>query len=164
VATTLKHFLRYCVSFGRHTRPYFFPYTTLFRNLTGYGFAGFGQIDYQLSSSLNLIAGLRYDHEYKKQQIEGAFLPDGGEAVITRTDTSTSEVYRNLSPKITLSYRLSKDHNFYGMYSKGFRAGGISQLSSDPSTPPLVPYDSRSEERRVGKECRRRCASNTRIN
>lgn len=111
-------------------------------NLTGYGFAGFGQIDYQLSSSLNLIAGLRYDHEYKKQQIEGAFLPDGGEAVITRTDTSTSEVYRNLSPKITLSYRLSKDHNFYGMYSKGFRAGGISQLSSDPSTPPLVPYDS----------------------
>lgn len=111
-------------------------------NLTGYGFAGFGQIDYQLSSSLSLIGGLRYDYEQKEQQIEGIFLPDGGEAVITRTDTSASKAYRNFSPKIALNYSLSKEHNFYGAYSKGFRAGGISKLSSDPSAPPLVPYDS----------------------
>src|SRR5690606_29944326 len=64
------------------------------------------------------------------------------QAVITRTDTSASEAYGNFSPKIALNYSLSKEHNFYGIYSKGFRAGGISQLSSDPSAPPLVPYDS----------------------
>jgi len=112
-------------------------------SLNGYGFAGFGQIDYQLSPSLSLIAGLRYDYEHKKQQIEGLVIPDGGEALVTRTDTSASSSYGNFSPKIALSYHLSGNHDIYGVYSRGFRAGGISQYASNsPQAAPLVPYDS----------------------
>lgn len=112
-------------------------------SLKGHGFAGFGQVDYQLTSSLSLIAGLRYDYEHKQQQIEGIVVPDGGEAIVMRTDTSASADYGNFSPKIALNYSLSENHNFYGVYSRGFRAGGISQYSStSPQAKPLVPYDS----------------------
>ncbi|ADY51280.1 TonB-dependent receptor [Pseudopedobacter saltans DSM 12145] len=111
-------------------------------SLNGYGFAGFGQIDYQLSSSLSLIAGLRYDYEHKQQQIGGMVIPEGGKQLVTRTDTSASANYGNYSPKIALNYSLSENHNFYGVYSRGFRAGGISEYSSDPSQAPLISYDS----------------------
>src|SRR5690606_38297298 len=75
-------------------------------SLVGNGFAGFGQIDYKILPSLSLIAGLRYDYEHKKQGIEGVFLPDGGEAIITRSDTSSIANFSNLSPKLAFDYSL----------------------------------------------------------
>lgn len=110
--------------------------------LDGHGFAGFGQLNYQLAPSLEILGGLRYDREYKRQQIGREFVPDGGEPITTRTDTAASDTYQNLSPKFAVRYTLSADNQIYGAYSRGFRAGGISELSPDPSEPPLVSYDS----------------------
>src|SRR5690606_3468178 len=70
------------------------------------------------------------------------FVPDGGEPITTRTDTAASDTYQNLSPKFAVRYTLSADNQIYGAYSRGCRAGGISELSPDPSEPPLVSYDS----------------------
>lgn len=110
--------------------------------LASAGLAGFGQVDFQLLPSLTLTAGLRYDYEHKKLQIEGHFVPDAGEVMVTRTDTSASAHYSNFSPKLALGYSLSKAHHVYAMYNRGFRAGGISPLSSDPSEKALTPYES----------------------
>ncbi|NGM62251.1 TonB-dependent receptor [Sphingobacterium sp. SGG-5] len=110
--------------------------------LNSAGLAGFGQVDYQLLPSLTLTAGLRYDYEHKKLRIEGHFVPDEGEAMVTRTDTSASAHYSNFSPKLALGYRFSNAHRVYAMYNRGFRAGGISPLSSDPSEKALSPYES----------------------
>src|SRR5690606_33744568 len=46
-----------------------------------------------------------------------------------------------LSPKVSLSYDLSTDHHAYLTYSRGFRAGGITQYSGQENEPPLYPYD-----------------------
>jgi iron complex outermembrane receptor protein len=110
-------------------------------NLTGHGLALFGQADYQLTPDLSVIVGLRYDFESKDQQIKGEFLPDGGEVIVTRSDTSSKAQFNAFSPKLALSYQLADNNNLYASYSRGFRAGGISQLSSDPSQPPLYAYD-----------------------
>ncbi|ERJ58949.1 TonB-dependent receptor [Sphingobacterium paucimobilis] len=109
--------------------------------LDTWGGAAFGQVDYQLSPDLYITAGLRYDYEHRKQQIEGTFLPDNGEVTVTTPDTSATAHYSNLSPKLSFNYQIAKDNLLYASYSRGFRAGGMSQLSGDPTQPPLASYN-----------------------
>ena len=39
-----------------------------------------------------------------------------------------------------MSFHVSKNNNLYVTYSRGYRTGGLTQLSPDPSQPPLYPY------------------------
>jgi iron complex outermembrane receptor protein len=105
-----------------------------------YGAAVFGQVEYAIDERLNLIAGLRYDYEHKKEEVKGEFQPDGGDVSVTQNDTSSTASFHAITPKVSLDYRLTEVNNLYAAYSRGFRAGGISQLSSDPSQPPLFAY------------------------
>ncbi|MXV16087.1 TonB-dependent receptor [Hufsiella ginkgonis] len=105
------------------------------------GAAFFGQFTYTLAPKLDLTAGMRYDYEHKRQAVRGEFQPDGTDAIITRPDTSGIADFHAVSPKVSLAYKFSDRHNLYGSYSRGFRAGGFSQLSSDPSQPPLYAYE-----------------------
>ncbi|MBC3541426.1 TonB-dependent receptor [Rufibacter sediminis] len=106
-----------------------------------YGTAFFGQGTYQLTPKLELTAGLRYDYEHRKQAIRGEMQMDGEESMVILPDTSSKASFKAFSPKASLAYHLSDDYHVYGSYSRGFRTGGISQLSSDPSQPPLFAYD-----------------------
>ena len=105
-----------------------------------YGIAFFGQGTYSLNSKLDLIAGLRYDFEHKKQSIRGEFQPDGGELMETRSDTSSTARFNAFSPKVGVQFHAASNSNLFATYSRGFRAGGISQLSSDPTEAPLNTY------------------------
>jgi iron complex outermembrane receptor protein len=105
-----------------------------------FGLAVYGQGTYAITSRLKLTLGLRYDYEHKKQSILGEFQPDGDVAVVTQPDTSTNAKFKAISPKASLSYQLADNHQLYVTYSRGYRAGGITQLSSDPSQPPLYAY------------------------
>lgn len=104
------------------------------------GIALFGQMNYQLTHKLSLIAGLRYDYENKKLTVKGEFQLDGGAAFLTTPDTSGAAHFAAVSPKLGLQYQLAINSNLYATYSRGFRTGGLTQLSSDPSQPPLYPY------------------------
>jgi len=104
------------------------------------GIALFGQFNYQITKKLVLIAGIRYDYENKKLQVEGEYQPDGAAPIVTTPDTAASVHYNAISPKIGLKYSLSEDNNLYLNYSRGYRTGGLTQLGSDPSQPPLYPY------------------------
>ncbi|MBK0378671.1 TonB-dependent receptor [Mucilaginibacter segetis] len=105
-----------------------------------YGVAAFGQLTYSINPQWDITAGLRYDHEHKKEQIKGEFQPNGQDAITTQPDTSSTANFNALSPKFSVAYHASSANNLYATYSRGFRAGGISQLSSDPSQPPLFSY------------------------
>ncbi len=105
-----------------------------------YGGAVYGQIVYSIDKQWDITAGLRYDYEHKKEEIKGEFQPDGGDASVTQNDTSSTASFHAITPKISLAYHITDDNNFYASYSRGFRAGGISQLSSDPSQPPLFAF------------------------
>ena len=107
---------------------------------TSSGQAFFGQVSFDANKKLQVIGGLRYDHEYKtlaaasnyhKQTI---FFP-----IIS--DTSGNAQFNVLSPKVGLLYKLASTTNLFFNYSRGFRAGGLTQLSSDPSQPPLFQYE-----------------------
>ncbi len=104
------------------------------------GIALYGQINYSLTKKLTLIAGLRYDYENKKLNVLGEYQKDGGDGFVTTPDTTASAHYNALSPKLGLKYQVADNSNLFVIYSRGFRTGGLTQLSSDPSQPPLYPY------------------------
>ena len=105
-----------------------------------FGVAVYGQVTYTISPEWDVTAGLRYDYEHKKENILGEFQPDGQDAIVTRSDTSSKAHFKAFSPKLSIAYHLSANNNLYAGYSRGFRAGGITELSSDPSQPPLYTF------------------------
>jgi iron complex outermembrane receptor protein len=105
-----------------------------------YGAAAFGQVVYTIDPKWDVTAGLRYDVEHKKEEVKGEFQPDGQSAIVTRPDTSSTANFNAFTPKVTVAYHLTDNNNLFASYSRGFRAGGISQLGSDPSQPPLYAY------------------------
>lgn len=116
-------------------------FTTINTNeATGYGFAFFGQATYSLMDKLKLTAGLRSDYEKKKLTVSQE-MDFGGDALVTQPDTTGNVDYNAISPKVALAYQLANTNEVYGSYSRGFRPGGLTQIGSDPSNPPLFAYD-----------------------
>jgi len=107
---------------------------------TNYGAALYGQATYTVTPQFDITGGLRYDYEHDKELINGVFQADGQAPVTTRSDTSSTAAFKALSPKLAFAWHLTDNNNLYATYSRGFRAGGISQLGSDPTQPPLYDY------------------------
>ncbi len=106
------------------------------------GVAIYGQAIYKITDRINIKGGLRYDWQRTKLGVLGEYQPDGAPAPVfnTREDTSASRQYNALSPVVSISYQVSKESRFYLSYSRGYRTGGLTQLSSDPAQPPLYAY------------------------
>jgi len=129
--------------FGKNAGDYNAPpdITSINTNIEhNYGFAAFGQVVYTINPQWDITAGLRYDLEHKKEEVKGEFQPDGGDVMVAQADTSSKANFKAFTPKLTLAYHVSENNNLFASYSRGFRAGGISQLGSDPSQPPLYAY------------------------
>ncbi len=104
------------------------------------GIAVYGQATYSLTKKLDIIAGLRYDYENRKLNVEGEYQKDGEPSFVTQPDTAAKLNFNAVSPKLGLNYKAAANTNIYLTYSRGYRTGGLTQLSSDPSQPPLYPY------------------------
>ena len=105
------------------------------------GIALYGQATYALSEKLNLTAGIRNDFEQIEQSVNGSLMMDENKAIYeTQALISRTTDFGALSPKLGLDYTISPTQMAFVNYSKGFRAGGLSPLSSDPSQPPLMRY------------------------
>lgn len=108
---------------------------------TNKGAAVFGMITYDLSDKWSIQAGLRYDYEHARLKGIGEFQQDGEDAIITQADTSAAGNFQAFSPSINISYAMDEAHHIYGSYSRGFRTGGISPLSSNPAEASLRVFD-----------------------
>lgn len=104
------------------------------------GGALYGQASYPLTSTIRVLAGLRFDYEKKKLSVLGEYQPDGSMAFVIRPDTAASVDYNALSPKLGLAWQVSPNNHVYLSYSRGFRTGGLTQAGTDPSQPPLYGY------------------------
>ncbi len=105
------------------------------------GIAVFGQLDYQLRNGWEFQVGLRYDYENAKLDARGEFQPDGGDVMVLQPDTAASAGFHALTPRVSVKYAFDEAHHIYGSYTRGFRAGGLSQLSSNPDEASLRPFD-----------------------
>lgn len=75
-------------------------------------YAAFTQIDYDLTPTLTLTGGLRYDEDRREQT-----------NVVTRAVRKTS--FDRLQPKVTLNWKPQDGRLAYATFSKGFRSGGF---------------------------------------
>jgi iron complex outermembrane receptor protein len=108
----------------------------------GSGVALYGQGTYSINNRLDFIAGVRYDREHKEQSVLGEYQKDPNQVPIFnyRSDTSASANFSASSPKLGLNYRVTSSSILFATYTKGFRAGGLTPLSADPSQPALYAF------------------------
>jgi iron complex outermembrane recepter protein len=104
------------------------------------GMAFYGQATYSPTEKLEITAGVRYDYEKKKQNVLGIYFSGGVPQFEIRPDTSASTSFSAFSPKLSFAYHPTPNNTIYITGSRGFRAGGLTQLSSDPSQAPLYSY------------------------
>lgn len=104
------------------------------------GIAAYGQLTYSITNKLDLVGGLRFDYENRKLAVLGEYAKDGEQSFVILPDTSAEVHFSAVSPKLGLSYAIATRTNLFATYSRGYRTGGLTQLSSDPSQPPLYPY------------------------
>jgi iron complex outermembrane recepter protein len=107
-----------------------------------YGLAFYGQVRYAVTQHLHIIGGLRYDAEKKTYAIRGDYQKDPAPNPVfaTRPDTSARIRFHAFSPKLGIACAIGKHSDLFATYSRGYRTGGLTALSSDPSQPPLYPY------------------------
>ena len=99
----------------------------------------FADINYDLTDSLSLIAGVRYSEEEIDLDQSGAFFfnlpglgltalgPPNPCAIAWLADEAVTHEtldYNILTPKIGLGYAVSDNSNLYATYSEGFKSGG----------------------------------------
>jgi iron complex outermembrane recepter protein len=106
------------------------------------GAAAYGQVIYTLTEKLTIKIGLRYDYQHSKASVLGEYKPDASPVPVfqTQPDTSANTSFSAVSPAVSIMYQLQKNNTLYALYSRGFRSGGLTQLSPDPSQPPLYAY------------------------
>ena len=109
--------------------------------------AAFASMDYDISDTVTLTAGLRYTSEEKDAQI--ATLPFNTNNpcdVLEGTcayDFVDSKSWTNVSPKIGATVAASDDTTLYGHWTRGFRSGGynLRNTAGDTVANPPGPFD-----------------------
>jgi iron complex outermembrane receptor protein len=105
------------------------------------GLAFYGQLEYTFLKKFTVAGGLRYDYQQSTAEVSGLYVPDGATSGFpTQPDTSGKTSYHAVTPMFSISYRAGENAHIYASYRQGYRTGGLTQLSSDPSQPPLYPY------------------------
>lgn len=105
------------------------------------GGALFGQGTYPIRDNLDLTLGMRFDVEKRSLTGRNELIIGDMDPMIIQPDTTGEGSYSALSPKAVISYTFQEDRLLFLSYSRGFRAGGLTQISSDPSVGALRPYD-----------------------
>ncbi|HOU68639.1 MAG TPA: TonB-dependent receptor [Paludibacteraceae bacterium] len=108
-------------------------------DLPTYGVAVYHQSEFKLGRWL-LTAGLRLDYEYAEMDYKNSsdmhylfsLVMDDYKLVETRMDGKEKKTFKEVLPKVSLQYELSKGNNLYAYVAKGYKAGGFNtQIFSD---------------------------------
>lgn len=104
------------------------------------GLAGYGQMKYAFNKKWSIEGGMRIDTENKKMTVSGEYEKSPGSAVVTSPESTSGTQFAAVSPRLSLQYKQHEKQLFYAGYSRGFRTGGLSGITSDPSQLPLIAY------------------------
>lgn len=107
------------------------------------GLAAYGQITWTIAKNTDITAGMRYDYEQKKQRALSEYQhdPDPDPQFDLVPDTSAKANFSAFTPRLSIArFFNNNNQQVYATYSRGYRAGGLTQLSSDPSVPAMYAY------------------------
>jgi iron complex outermembrane receptor protein len=85
--------------------------------------AAFFEADYRLTDALTLTVGGRYTEDEKDSGLIDAGMPQL--ATLGSLANPFAKSWSEFTPKLNLRYRVNEDAMVYGLYSKGYRAGGF---------------------------------------
>jgi iron complex outermembrane receptor protein len=113
----------------RDPLPLFNPqFTYLADAQDNFAWAVFGNVDVDLTDTLELSTSLRYDRDHRKNTTEtpAAFIP-APLVGIAFPGQVREHTWDDLQPKVTLRHKPTPDSTLYVGYSRGFRSGGFNQ-------------------------------------
>ena len=93
--------------------------------LDDFGIGLFGQATFTVNEAFDLAAGLRFDYEDKSAVLEDFFDPPI--APPSRVDAEQS--FSNVSPQVSVGYRVRPDKTLYATVGRGYKAGGFNSAS-----------------------------------
>jgi iron complex outermembrane recepter protein len=115
------------------------------------GFAAFGQSKYVLNPNWDLTFGLRFDREIRSLMGYQEFAMGNGTPFPISPNVNATASFNAFSPKLGLTHHWREGSLVYTSFARGFRAGGITPVGSDPSVIPMKPFDpERSENFELG--------------
>jgi iron complex outermembrane receptor protein len=104
------------------------------------GMAIYANGTYNITEKLSIISGIRFDRELRKLSVSSAFEKKPDPAVVTSPETSGKISYAAISPKLGIQFTPKENSLIYLTYNRGFRTGGLTSITSDPSQVPLIAY------------------------
>ncbi len=109
-------------------------------------YAVFGDFSFDLTEQLSVSVGGRYTWDERsasilRQNYLGGGSPFFGGAGIAfgapGTDFSGNSKFKKFTPRASVSFMPTPDHNFYASYSKGFKGGGFDPRGVGANAPDL---------------------------
>jgi iron complex outermembrane recepter protein len=97
--------------------------------LDDHGVGVYGRATFTFNSRLDAAIGLRGDHENKAANLNTFYSP----AIAPPSSVTAERSFNDVSPQLTVSYRLRPNNTVYGTASRGFKAGGFNAASPSGS-------------------------------
>ncbi|MCW3466629.1 TonB-dependent receptor [Chitinophaga nivalis] len=120
------------------------PYTLILNSRSDFNIgSAFAQASYQLTPHIEVTGGLRYDVEWKKFSNNQLFRKEGIPDQVMAKDSTRKATFESLSPKLNISWQAATGVKAYVAYSRGFRAGGFNEQTTNPA---YINYDAEKSD------------------
>ena len=127
-----------------------FPGLTAFTqaNVDTETYAVFGDFTYELTDQISVSVGGRYTWDERSADILRQNYLGGGSPVfggagvpfgVPSTNFTGSAEYKKFTPRASISFMPTPDHNLYASYSKGFKGGGFDPRGVGANAPAADP-------------------------
>ena len=115
--------------------------------------AGYGDWSYSVTDRLNVSGGLRWTQEEKHGVVNNQSFGNDRFAVPTATVGFNKKItFTNLSPKVSIDYKLTDDVLLYGLFARGFKSGGYNIRASVLPNSQLPYNDEQVDSLEVGSK------------
>jgi iron complex outermembrane receptor protein len=104
----------------------------------------FGDFTYDITDMLSISAGGRYTWDRRTSQVQrnvylgsSPFFGGTTAPIVRQTDFRGSATFKRFTPRASISFKPTPNHNLYASYSQGFKGGGFDPRGVGTAAPDL---------------------------